>query len=79
MELVDAELGAMGVARQIGQEAAQRTIDQRRREGLLDLLEAPFELPQLAAPALVDPRRLRGGSDEVPENRYESDGGVASR
>jgi hypothetical protein len=32
MELVDTELGAMGVARQIGQ-AAQRTIDQRQEIG----------------------------------------------
>ena len=64
MELVDTELGAMGVACQIGQETTQRTIDQRRRDRLLDLFEASFELPQAAGAALVDPRCLRSCSDE---------------
>src|SRR5260370_14683505 len=63
-QLVDAELGAMRVAGEIGKEAPKRPIDDRGRRRPLDLGEAPLELVETGAPAFVDARRLRGRVDD---------------
>ena len=71
IELVDAELGAVGVAGDVDQEIAQQSIDQpRRRLPGLDLGDASelgerdLDLVDRVVPRLVDARRLARRADE---------------
>ena len=71
IELVDAELGAMGVAGDIDQQIAQQPVDQPGRAGLHtlrlqpgELAEGNLELANRVEPRLVDARRLAGRTDE---------------
>ncbi len=71
VQLVDAELGAVGVAGDVGQQVPQRAIGHPRlgrscatgQPG--DLGERDLQLVERFGPALVDPRRLRCGADEA--------------
>ena len=71
IELVDAELGAMGVAGQIDQQVAQQPIDQPRLQGLFaglesieHLLEGDFQFIDALVTGFVNARRLAGRADE---------------
>ena len=70
VQLVDAELGAVGVAGDVGQQVPQRAIGHPRlgRPGTAgqpgDLGERDLQLVERLGSALVDPRRLRCGADE---------------
>ena len=71
VQLVDAELGAVGVAGDVGQQVPQRAIGHPRlgrpcaagQPG--DLGERDLQLVERLGSALVDPRRLRCGADEA--------------
>ena len=74
IELVDAELGAMGVAGDVGQKVAQQPVEQPRAgrgplAGLRDLRQRDLELVETVVARLVDARRLAGRADE--ETREE--------
>ena len=82
VELVDAELGAVGVAGDVGEQVAQRPVGD---PGLgcagsvsqpVDLGERDLELIERLGAALVDPRRLRRGADE-PAGEQVGQRGVA--
>jgi hypothetical protein len=71
IQLVDAELAAVGVAGDVDQDVAQRAVDQPGRhllavDGLvlLDLAQRDLQLVELVVARLVHPRRLAGGADE---------------
>ena len=71
VQLVDAELGAVGVAGDVGQQVPQRPVGHPRLGRRLcagrqprDLGERDLQLVERLGAALVDPRRLRGGADE---------------
>ena len=66
VELVDAEFGAMSVARGIRQNVAKNAIDRPRGDAALfrDLLEGDLEFIDLIVAGLVDARGLTGGADE---------------
>jgi len=77
VELVDAELGAVRVAGQVDEQVPQHAIDQPRLgflSGTWELRERQLQLVQLRIAALVNARVLRGGADEQPANRNDSDG-----
>jgi hypothetical protein len=71
-ELVDADFGAVRVARHIDQQVAEQPIDQPRLrlfgrpvgERIGHLRQCDFQLVQPVVPCLVDPRRLAGRADE---------------
>ncbi len=65
-ELVDAELGAVRVARGVDQDVAKDAVDQpgRRRLTGLDLAEGDLELVQRIVARLVDARMLAGRANE---------------
>ena len=68
IELVDAEFGAVGVALDVGQDVAQRPVDQPGRRlgpGAGDLLEGDLELIERIVARLVDARRLAGRADRT--------------
>ena len=74
IELVDADLGAVGVAGDVGQDVAHQPVDEPgRRRGavarLRDLGERDLELVQAVVARLVDPRRLAGRADEQPRKQ----------
>jgi len=71
VELVDAELAAVGVAGGVDEQVAQRAVNQpwRHRRAVqgelaLQLVEADLDLVDLVAAGLVKARRLAGGADE---------------
>ena len=68
-QLVDADLGAMGVAGDVDQEIAQQPVDQPRPRRFAltrrrHLRERDLELVEQVVPRLVDARRLAGRADE---------------
>ena len=79
VELVDAELGAVRVAGEVGQQVPQRAVDEPRRGFLVqlarrvgeppDLLQRDLHLVDRLGPALVEARRLAGRSDEPPREQ----------
>ena len=76
-QLVDAKLGSMGVACQIGQQMAKHAVDQPRRAAAAigNLLKRDLELVQTVVPRFVDPRRLARRPDECSaEQMHDSDG-----
>jgi hypothetical protein len=68
VELVDAELGAVGVAGDVHQQVAQHPVDDPglllARLALGHLLEGDGQLVEAVVAGLVDPRGLAGGADE---------------
>ena len=69
IELVDADLGAVGVAGHVGQNVAHEAVEQPRpRGGSLsgprDLGERDLQFVEAVVPRLVDARRLAGRADE---------------
>jgi len=75
VELVDAELGPVGVAGDVGEQVAERAVDHPGPVlGVIvilvgeagDLGKGDLELVQVFWPALVHPRRLAGRADEPP-------------
>ena len=66
IELVDADLGAMRVARHVDQQVAEQPIDEpwRRLRRLRDLRERELELVERIVASFVDPRRLARRADE---------------
>ena len=69
VELVDADLGAVGVAGDVDEEVAQQAVDEPRRRGVAlpgrrDLGEGDLELVERVVAGLVDARRLAGRADE---------------
>ena len=68
IELVDADLGAMGVAGDVDQQIAEQPVDQpqrrRFRPAAADLRERDFEFVELVVARLVEARRLAGRADE---------------
>jgi hypothetical protein len=71
VQLVDRELGAVRIAREVGEEVAQQPVDEPRRCRRLacrvlapHLLERDFELVEAVVARFVDPRRLTRRSDE---------------
>ncbi|MCY1214496.1 hypothetical protein D9M72_263100 [compost metagenome] len=71
VELVDAELAAVRVARHVDQDVAQRAVDQPRGHVLAvdlavlgDFLQRNFELVDLVVARFVHARRLAGRADE---------------
>ena len=87
VELVDAELGAMGVAGDVGEQVPQRAVGHPgvrwrawRRSQAGDLGERDLEFVERLGAALVDPRRLRRGADESARRTGRTaTGGAASR
>ena len=80
IQLVDAELGAMGVAGAVDQDVAEQAIDQPGRDravagvvervaDLVDLGHRDFELVHLIAARFVDARVLAGRADEEPREQ----------
>ena len=75
VELVDAVLGAVRVARRVDQQVAQHAVDQpRRRRGrgarpVGQLREGELELVERVAARLVDARRLARRPDEEPREQ----------
>ena len=72
VELVDTELGTVGIAGHIDQQIAQQTIYQPRLGGFLaglqlrlDLLERNLQLVKIVVAGLVDSRRLTGRANEL--------------
>ena len=71
VQLVDAELGAVGVAGDVGKQMPQCAIGHPRLRGsgtagqAGDLGERDLEFVERIGPPLVDPRRLRRGADEA--------------
>ena len=71
VELVDAELGAVGVARDVGEQVPEQPVHQPRLRLLavardpLQLGEGDLELVERLVAALVHPGRLAGGPDEA--------------
>ncbi len=65
-QLVDAELGAMGVARGVDQQVAEHAVDQpgRRLPARCDLAEGDLQLVQRVVAGLVDAGMLAGRADE---------------
>ena len=65
-ELVDAELGAMGIAGRVDQQIAEHPIDQPGRglSSRRDLLEGDLQLVQRIVARLVDTRMLAGRANE---------------
>jgi hypothetical protein len=70
VELVDAELGAVRVAGDVGQQVAEDAVDEPRRAlagaGVGNLLERELELVHAVVSRLVDARRLARRADEEP-------------
>jgi hypothetical protein len=76
VELVDAELGAVGVAGDVDQEVAEDAVDEprgagargvaRRGELAVELQECDLELVDAVVARLVDPGALARGADEEP-------------
>src|ERR1700742_207032 len=74
VELVDAKLGAMRVAGDVGQQMAKGPVGDPRigcsalgkRSDPVDFGEGDLELVERLGTALVHPRRLRRGADEPP-------------
>ncbi|MNL17941.1 hypothetical protein D3C87_1390640 [compost metagenome] len=69
VELVDAELGAVGVAGDIDQQISQQPVDQPRRTRFArfrHLCKGNFQFIQGIVSRLVDARRLGRGADEQP-------------
>ncbi len=68
VELVDADLGTMGVAGDVDQQIAQNPVDQpgrhRRAVRCRDLGQRQLELVELVLARLVEPGRLAGRADE---------------
>ena len=67
VQLVDADLGAMGVAADVDQKVAEQAIDQPGRRGLVGRRrqrQRDLELVQAVVARLVDARRLAGRADE---------------
>ena len=68
VELVDAELGAMRVAGDVGQQVTEQPIDEPGRNGTarppVVCAERDLELVDAVVPGLVDARRLAGRADE---------------
>ncbi len=71
VELVDADLGAVGVAGDVDQQVAEDPIDQPgRREPLRrDLRERELQLVDAVLAGLVDARRLAGRAHEHPREQ----------
>ena len=68
VELVDAELGAVGVPRQIDEQMSKHAIHQpwRRIPAPGDLRERDLELVQRIVPAFIDSRMLTGRAEKEP-------------
>ena len=70
IELVDAEFGAMGAARHIGEKMAEEAIRHARggrgRTLVGDLVEGNLQFVERLHPPFVDPGMLAGGADEQP-------------
>src|SRR5438105_8477215 len=71
IELVDRKLRAMSVSGKVGQQMAQRSIDQPRQRLVLlelvlarQLLKGDLQLIKAIVPCLVDARRLAGRADD---------------
>ena len=74
VELVDAELGAVRISGDVGQQVPQRPVGDPRLGGTRrpagkgseprDLRERDLQLVERLGTALIDPRRLRSGADE---------------
>ena len=71
VQLVDAELAAVGVAGDVDEDVAQTPIHEPRRHrftpfgaSFVNLLQRNFQLVQLVVACLVHARRLAGGADE---------------
>ncbi len=66
IELVDAELGAVRVAGDVGEQVAEQAVDQPRLRHFSGghLLEGDFEFVEPFGATFVDARRLAGGADE---------------
>jgi hypothetical protein len=67
VELVDAELGAVGVAGDVDQQVAQQAVDQPRRHALADLrelAEGGFDFVHRIVTCFIDARCLAGRADE---------------
>ncbi len=65
-QLVDAELGSVGIARPVDQQVAKNAVDNpwRRRGPVLDLRHRNLELVASVAAAFVDAGRLARRTDE---------------
>ena len=67
IELVDADLGAMGIAGDVDQDVPEQPVDQPQRRlhaGWRHLRQRDLQFIQTVMPCLVDARRLAGRADE---------------
>ena len=66
VHLVDAELGAVGIAGHVGEDVAEQPVDQPGRRLLVrrDLGEGDLQLGDAVLPRLIDARMLAGRADE---------------
>ncbi len=78
VELVDAELGAMRVAGDVGEQVAVHAIDEPRRTDagarIGHRARRDLELVHRVVARLVDPRRLAGRADEQPRKEIRERG-----
>jgi hypothetical protein len=83
IELVDADLGPVGVAGHIGQQVAQQPVDSQGGGGFAfarsrDLLQRDLQLVETIVTRLVDARRLAGRADEKAGKQVRQRSGAAA-